>query len=437
MHVLWFTDVQPQEVRLRLGLLPNPGPQAWVDRLAEELSLRTDLELEIASPGAARFEPFVAGGVTYRGVSAPAPGSRVRRIADGWRHRLAAPETLAAADELIRALRPDVVHVHGTESAFGTVAVAAGGTPCVVSLQGLLQQYQRVYFAGRTPREVVRLLCSGEFVKGRGVLHGYARMRVMARRELQVMRRGRWFIGRTEWDRGALAAANPHAVYFHCDEIMRREFYAADWSRHEHHGAQLYSTSSAMLFKGTETLLEAAAVLRRRGVDDLRVRIAGVPAGSEVDGLYRRAARRLAVADAVEWLGRLEPARIAGELEAADVFVYPSHIDNSPNALVEAMLVGTPIAASYAGGIPSLLRDGEEGLLVPRGDAVALAAAVHGLLEHRDVAARCGAAARRRARERNDPGRVAGRTVKIYEEVIAAEAAARPRTVGGHEERNA
>ena len=434
MRVLWFTDVKPAAVRRHLGLPPYPGPQAWVDRLAEELHLRTDIELEIALPDAAGFEPFSDGGVKYRGLPAPAPMSRMGRIADGWRHRLAFPEMSAAADQLIRALDPDIVHVHGTESVFGPVAVAAGHTPCVVSLQGLLQQYQRFYFTGRTPAEVVRLLCSAEFAKGRGVLHNYVRMRAMARRELEVMRRGRWFIGRTEWDRAALAATNSQATYFHCDEIMRREFYSADWSRREHRTARLFSMSGAMLFKGTETLIEAAAVMRRRGVDDLQLRIVGVPPGSEVEGLYRRTARRYGVAQAVEWLGRLDAAGIIAELEAADAFVYPSHSDNSPNALVEAMLAGTPIAASYAGGIPSLLRDGEEGLLVPRGDAVALAGAVHRLLEHRDEAGRCGAAARRRALERNDPGRIAARTVQIYTEVIAAEGAG---PVGDDEERDA
>ena len=97
------------------------------------------------------------------------------------------------------------------------------------------------------------------------------------------------------------------------------------------------------------------------------------------------------------------------------------------------MLAGAPIAATYTGGIPSLVRDGEEGLLVPRGDPAALAAAVRRLLDDRGAAARLGAAARRRALERNDPGRIAARTVDIYGEVIAAAAAptAQSATVGG------
>ena len=120
--------------------------------------------------------------------------------------------------------------------------------------------------------------------------------------------------------------------------------------------------------------------------------------GSEVDGLYRRAARRLGVKAASAWLGRLAAAEIVAELAAADVFVYPSHVDNSPNSVVEAMLVGTPDGGDAVGGVPTLMKDGEEGLLCPRGDAAALAGAIGRLLADRALAARCSAAARATAR---------------------------------------
>jgi glycosyltransferase involved in cell wall biosynthesis len=175
---------------------------------------------------------------------------------------------------------------------------------------------------------------------------------------------------------------------------MRAEFYEADWSRGEHEGATLYSTSSGLMGKGTECLIEAVAILARRGVAGVRARIAGVQAGSEIDRIYRLAARRCGVADRIHWLGRLGAPGIVEELEAADLFVYPTHVDNSPNALVEAMLAGTPTVASAVGGVPTLMRHGCEGLLVPRGDAAALATAVAGLLDDRNEASRLGAAAR-------------------------------------------
>jgi glycosyltransferase involved in cell wall biosynthesis len=423
VRALWFTEVMPRPVRRAVGLEDWPGPQAWVDSLAGALSEAPDLELAIATTARRPFRPFQKDGIEYFGIPVPEPHSRRSRIVAGWRHRLAPDSVLDAAVELVREQRPDIVHVHGTEGAFGPLAGRLAEPPCVVSLQGILQLCQRVYWAGRSAEEVGRLLAGNGFLKGRGVVHRYLLMRRESGREARVMREGRWFIGRTDWDRGALAAVNPAAAYFHCDEMMRPQFYETSWSGGDPAGARIYSTSSAMLFKGTECLLEAAAILRRRGVAGLRLRIAGVPPGSEVDALYRRVARRLEIDDAVEWLGRLNAPDIAGELQATDVFAYPTHIDNSPNALVEAMLVGVPTVASCVGGIPSLMSDGKEGLLVPRGDPVALAVAIERLLGDRAAAAQLGAAARETARRRNDPARVVAGTLETYREIIARSAA--------------
>ncbi|MGO8684680.1 MAG: glycosyltransferase family 4 protein [Thermoleophilia bacterium] len=183
-------------------------------------------------------------------------------------------------------------------------------------------------------------------------------------------------------------------------------------------------TSSALMGKGTECLLEAAGLLAARGVAGLQVRIAGVPPSSELEGLYRRVARRCGVDAHVEWLGRLDADEIVGELEAADLFVYPTRVDNSPNAVVEAMLAGVPIVASRVGGMPTLVEHEKNGLLVEPGDPAALAAAIQWLLANRKEAARLGAVGREAAQTRNNPDAIVARMMGIYEEIIAAEAMA-------------
>jgi glycosyltransferase involved in cell wall biosynthesis len=272
----------------------------------------------------------------------------------------------------------------------------------------------------------VRLVANPGFVKGRGVVHHYLSLRHRAAREGQIMRSASHFIGRTDWDRAVLAILNPEAHYYHCDEVVRPEFYAAQWQPKGHTGVRIYSTSSALMGKGTECLLEALSILRRQGMSDIRLRVAGVYDGSEPAAIYRRAARRRGVERMVDWLGRIDAAEIAAELLAADVFAYPSHADNSPNSLVEAMLVGVPCVASWVGGIPTLMKHEREGLLFPRGDAMALAAALRRLLCRREEAARFAAGARKTARVRNDPARIATRTVEIYAELIRAARPAEP-----------
>jgi glycosyltransferase involved in cell wall biosynthesis len=419
IRTLWFTDWEPRAVREHLGLPADEGPQAWVDSLRDALAATSEVSLAVATPGSRRFAPFESQGTRYYDIAEPAPQAGVRGVVERWRPRLDDTGVLAAARDLVREWRPDIVHVHGTENPYGLLATTVRPTPTVVSLQGILQAYQRLYFAGRSPVDIARLAATVEFLKGRGAVHGYWWMRRTAEREARIMNDAQWFIGRTDWDRSVLAAANPRAAYFHCDEVIRPPFYQVDWAAVPHSGATVYSTSSVMIWKGAECLMEAAAILVRRGVSDLRLRIAGVRPGTELDTYYRRIARRWGVEARVDWLGRLDGAAMARELQGADAFAYPSHSDNSPNSVVEAMLVGVPIVAAGVGGVPSLVRDGAEGLLYPRGDPWLLADGILRLLNDRAAAAALGAAARARALVRNDPDRLAARTVEIYSQVIA------------------
>jgi glycosyltransferase involved in cell wall biosynthesis len=79
-------------------------------------------------------------------------------------------------------------------------------------------------------------------------------------------------------------------------------------------------------------------------------------------------------------LGRLSQPEIATALGAADVFVFPSHAEGLPGAICEAMLAGRAVVASRVGGIPEIIEDGENGLLVPHANPPALSRALQRLL---------------------------------------------------------
>jgi glycosyltransferase involved in cell wall biosynthesis len=109
---------------------------------------------------------------------------------------------------------------------------------------------------------------------------------------------------------------------------------------------------------------------------------------------------------------------LVGEMLGADLFVHSSHIDNSPNSVCEAMLMGMPVIASYAGGTPSLITDKKEGLLVQDGDPYALAGAILELARDKDYAYTLGCNARIRAMQRNDPSRIVNDVMRIYSSVL-------------------
>ena len=145
--------------------------------------------------------------------------------------------------------------------------------------------------------------------------------------------------------------------------------------------------------KGFAQLVEASA--RTGGV---RVVIAGE---GDLRGALESQVR--ASGAPVTLTGALPREQVAAALSAADVVVVPSvvdgagNVDGLPNVLLEAMAAGRPLVASRVAGIPQVVEDGRNGLLVPPGDARALAEALRRLLREPETRARLGEEARRTA----------------------------------------
>ena len=418
MRVLWFTSVMPAAVSKHLGIPENVGPASWVDSLRLAVAGRDNLDLAIASPCPAPFAPFAADGVSYHGMPVAEAKTRAGGVVSRWRESFAIPDMNQACMDVVREVKPDVIHVHGTENPFGLISPHTR-TPVVISLQGLLTVYERFFFHGMTAREIAGLALRKSFVLGWSDIHGYWRCVSMAAREREIMRINRFFMGRTEWDRTVLRTVNPAATYHHCDEALRPPFYGASWEQKAAGPRTIFCTSNALTWKGAECLIEALGLLHDAGSGDIRLRIAGIPKEGPGNTLYAARARKHGVLGSIDWLGRLGAHGLVAELLGADVFAYPSHIDNSPNALCEALLVGAPTVASYVGGVPSLIDDGREGLLYPDGDPYALAGRIRSVLDNSSLAAEMGRRARERAVIRHDPDTISTRLLHIYGEIAA------------------
>ncbi len=142
--------------------------------------------------------------------------------------------------------------------------------------------------------------------------------------------------------------------------------------------------------KGHAVLLDALAMLG----DAPRWRLAIAGRGDEESRLRARA-DEAGIGDRVRLLGFRED--VADILAAADIFAMPSLSEGLPLALVEAMSFGLPVVVSRVGGIPEVVTDGEDGMLVPPSDATALAAALRSLFGDVARRRRLGDAARARA----------------------------------------
>ena len=86
---------------------------------------------------------------------------------------------------------------------------------------------------------------------------------------------------------------------------------------------------------------------------------------SQYDSFIQKKLQQLQLQDSVIFTGLLDEKDLTEQMLSSNVFVLPSAIENSPNTLGEAMLLGMPCISSFVGGVPDLLKDGEEGYLYP------------------------------------------------------------------------
>jgi glycosyltransferase involved in cell wall biosynthesis len=168
--------------------------------------------------------------------------------------------------------------------------------------------------------------------------------------------------------------------------------------------------------KGLHLLLEAAATLP----GDWRLRLVG--GGPMRDNLAAQAAR-IGVQDRVDFREAVPSVAVPDQMRALDVFVLPSL--TRPNwkeqfgrVVMEAMACGVPVVGSDSGEIPTVL--GDAGLIVPEGDAVALAAALRRLSEDAALRRDLGRRGRERALARYTQAHIARRTVQVYRQVAGA-----------------
>lgn len=417
MKVLWFVNVPFPALQRHLGV-NIAGGGWWMPSLAVALGKDSSVRLGIATswPSASGLVELEAGEIVHYAF----PSGRTGRVPHtvGLRARIHRAlgslsggtdrTILDHCQEVIKRFGPELIHVHGSEEPWGLVAGVCG-VPTVLSMQGVLNGYLPLFWGTSAPLQ--RILMPREVKLW---LEWSLRQ---APRERRIFRRAHHFMGRTHWDRAWQEALQPRGRYWHVGELLRAEFYETAWELDRAERFTLFSTTSSIPLKGMDVLIRALALLCKR-FPLAQLRIGGNLPNHGWGAYLRRLVRNLKLEKQVSFLGYLSSHEIAQHLARAHIYVLPSHVENSPNSLCEAQLVGLPCVASCAGGVPSLVEHGQTGLLFPRGNHAALAGMASALFDNDEWTRQIGARARETAQHHHAPEVVVRDLLNAYDEVI-------------------
>ena len=167
--------------------------------------------------------------------------------------------------------------------------------------------------------------------------------------------------------------------------------------------------------KGVGEFIKAARILKRQGVR-VRCVLVGTADHENPDSLSENELADCQKEGVVEWWGQRDD--MPHVLANSHVVVLPSYTEGLPKILLEACACGIPVVASRVNGCREIVRDGENGILIPKKDAPALAAAIKLLLEDPPLRQRMGRRGREIVVEEFSAERVARETLAVYEELL-------------------
>ncbi len=310
----------------------------------------------------------------------------------GFREDLSRPEKYDRGlekvfGEIIHDFKPDMIHIFGTEFPHCLAAVRAFGKPekTLIGIQGLCSEIARVYMAG-LPEKVQKSVTFRDLVRRDSLKKQQEKFVLRGRNEAEALRGCGNITGRTRFDREGTKKRNPKAVYYPMNETMREEFYTGKWEPGNCEKHSIFLGQGDYPLKGMHFILEAMARLLPDypdvklvvsgnniiGNDSLKQRLKLSGYGKYLLELIRR----YRLTEKVVCMGKLSAKEMKERFLLSSVFVCPSILENSPNTVGEAMLLGVPVVASDGGGIPDMVTDGQTGLLFPAGDSAALAKAI-------------------------------------------------------------
>ena len=337
--------------------------------------------------------------------------------------------------EILSDFQPDMVHIFGTEFPHALAMVRAYQRPerTLVGIQGLCGAIADSYMAD-LPYKVQRARTFRDIVRHDSLRDQQKKFYLRAENEKSTLRETLHITGRTSFDREGTAAVHPEAVYHLMNETMRPEFYEGRWDLNGAEKHSIFLSQGDYPLKGFHFMLQAMPRILQE-FPDAKLYVAGnsiignvggripakkYPAAVWISGYgvyLRRLIREGNLEGHVIMLGSLTAEQMKAQFLKSHVFVCPSVMENSPNSLCEAMLLGMPVVASRVGGIADLVENGAEGLLFPEGDVEALAEDICNLFENDQFACRLASAAHKEAMVRHNPHTNYLRLLEIYRSI--------------------
>ena len=424
-RILWICNVPIPRIANDLGV-NAPDICGWLTGFANSIENNEDIELHIAFPqlGIKDMITGKIGRIKYYAFSQP----KLLGFLPVEDQINESPEMRAHLKRIIELAAPDILHIFGTEYPHSWVAAQVFGKPerTVINIQGL-PSYYWMHFNSGIPYEELKRFSLSNLARG-NMLQQAQKLKRRGQTEIKAIRKAGHVIGRTDWDEACVTEINPDICYHFCNESLRDSFYEGEWDYAACEKHSIFMSQAATPIKGLQFMLRAMPEIKRC-YPDAKLYVAGNNL-TRTDTIYaklklsifakyiKKLIKENHLEDCVMFTGSLNEAQMKERFINSNVFVSPSTIENSPNSLGEAMLLGVPAISSDVGGVKNMLQHEKEGYVYQPDAPYMLAYYVKKIFADPEKAKMLGDAAKKHAQHTHSREINLETLLTIYTEII-------------------
>ena len=418
MRVLWFST---NSANYKFPYANSKGYNGggWTSSLQKEITKRSDIELGVCFchnglPAKEKQDEVVYYPVPHHKKVFRDKVLDIIHYNDVHRDEILWPYYINQFKKVIEDFKPDVIEVFGSELYIGLATIAAKGFPVILHLQGLLSLSIYAFFPPGVSHQ--------QYIwKNKSVKKAYANVQNLiywkrsCHREKEILKATPYVIGRTEWDKAAMQILAPQAQYYYGGEILRPEFYEFSKRIIPNPNKIIISTTiSHPPYKGFDLVLKTAYILKNEIGLDFKWNVFG-----NVSPKFWEKHTGINHNDVDVYLCGVASAQVLREsLLQSTLYFHPSYVENSPNSVAEAQILGTPVVATNVGGTSSLIEHNNTGLLFPATDPYMGVSCILNIIKEPGWGAKIGNEAKEKAILRHDKKKIIEELITTYNQII-------------------
>jgi L-malate glycosyltransferase len=416
MRILWITNTIFPAPSKAFGF-PYPVVGGWMYALEKQLKLTKDIKLAIATVYKGQeIKSIEIDGVLYYLLPSKLMDNGQESLGLNWKN-------------ICNEFNPDIIHIHGTEHTHGLECMrSCPEMNYVISIQGLISICSRYYYAGIKQLEIIKHITIRDIIRLDSLFQANKNFGRRGIFEKEFIKRSQHIIGRTSWDYTHAKTINPKINYHFCNEILRDSFYnSSKWNVNHKNEFTIFLSQATEPLKGLHQVIKAVALLKE-DFPEIKIRIAGqnILRNTSLLERFKRGGYgsylqnmivKFKLQKHICFTGTLGEEQMVAEYKNAHIFICPSSIENSPNSLGEAQLIGVPTISAYVGGIPDMVTHGESGLLYRFEEVEMLAENIREIFTNDNLAVRLSINGTKAAEKRHNIQINVGEMIKIYNKV--------------------